>query len=231
LKTYKYILFDLDHTLWDFNKNSAETLVQLYDIYRLGDHKKFTRDDFVEKFSEVNLRLWELYDRNEIDKSKLRLDRFRIIFDELNFAGDELAAKIGDDYLRLCPEKVNLIPNAVEVLEYLRKRYSLYILTNGFSETQYRKLAFSRIEKYFHKMITSEEAGHKKPSPGIFQYALTVIGAESRECIMVGDNIETDIRGAIGSGMDIVFFNPEKLSHSEKVTYEINSLLDLKNIL
>ena len=149
MKTYKYILFDLDHTLWDFNKNSAETLVQLYDIYRLGDYHKFTRDEFVEKFGEANIRLWELYDRNEIGKSKLRLDRFRIIFEELNFSGDDIAANIGDDYLRLCPEKANLIPNAVEVLEYLSERYLLYILTNGFSETQYRKLAFSRIEKYF----------------------------------------------------------------------------------
>ena len=81
------------------------------------------------------------------------------------------------------------------------------------------------------KIITSEDAGHKKPNRGIFDYALEILGAGSRDCIMVGDNIETDIRGAINFNLDIIFFNPGKIPHDEKVTYEITSLMELKQIL
>ena len=231
MKKYRYILFDLDHTLWDFKKNSEETLGQLYDDYRLSDSARFSREDFSEKFWEINNRLWNLYDKDAIDKHKLREERFRLIFDELQYNNYDMADKIGDDYLRICPEKINLIPHTTEVLEYLHKRYSMYILTNGFPDTQYKKMSFSRLEKYFNKLITSEEAGHKKPNPEIFEYALRVMNAKNEECIMVGDNIETDIKGAISAGMDIIFFNPEGIRHNEKVTHEISSLLELKELL
>ena len=231
MKKYRYILFDLDHTLWDFNKNSEETLYQLYDVYHLGNTVQFGRELFVEKFREVNNRLWDLYDRDAIDKLKLRTERFRIIFNELNSENNETADKIGDDYLRICPEKIHLIPHTGEVLDYLHKRYRLYVLTNGFSETQFKKMAFSKLEKYFVRMITSEEAGHKKPKPEFFEYAFRVVGAGKEECIMVGDNLETDIKGAIGAGLDIIFYNPQKIPHTEKVTHEITSLLELKDLL
>ena len=217
--------------MWDFNRNSEETLYQLYDAYRLRDYGRFSREEFAGKFREVNKRLWELYDHDAIDKLKLREDRFRMIFDELKFSHHGIADQVGNDYLRICPEKIHLIPHAIEVLDYLHEKYDLYILTNGFSETQYKKVVFSRLGKYFKKLITSEEAGHKKPHPEIFEYALRVMGAGSDECIMVGDNIETDIRGALGAGMDIIFFNPDRIRHTEKVTSEITSLQELKGLL
>lgn len=231
MKKYRNILFDLDHTLWDFNRNSEETLDQLYHEYGLAHYEKFQYEEFIEKFREVNNRLWDLYDKNAIDKLKLRKERFRIIFDELDFSNNEVADTIGNEYFRICPEKIHLVPHTTEVLEYLQDRYSMYILTNGFSETQYKKMAFSKLQKYFIRVITSEEAGYKKPDPEIFEYALQVMGAKNEECIMVGDNIKTDIKGAIHAGMDIIFFNPEGISHSEKVTHEINSLLELKELL
>ena len=144
MKKYRYILFDLDHTLWDFNRNSEETLHQLYNDYGLAQFNKFTCEEFVDKFREVNIRLWELYDKDAIDKLKLRTDRFRIIFDELNFRNDEIAHHIGEDYLRICPEKMHLVPHTTEVLDYLHNHYSMYILTNGFSETQNKKMTFRR---------------------------------------------------------------------------------------
>ncbi len=231
LKKYNYILFDLDHTLWDFNKNSSETLLQLYDSYGLAENGKFSAEQFIRKFSEVNSVLWTLYDRNEIDKNYLRKERFKIVFRGLNYVNDPLAENLGSDYLSICPVKSNVIPYAHEILEYLHKSYKLVVITNGFPDVQKKKLEASGIEKYFIRMITSEEAGHKKPNRGIFNYGLKTLKAKTSECVMIGDNIETDIKGAKSVNMDIIFFNPEALPHKEEVTCEITSLRELKNIL
>ena len=169
MRKYRYILFDLDHTLWDFNRNSEETLYQLYDDYHLVGLEKFSRKDFVEKFQDVNNRLWDMYDKDAIDKLKLRKDRFRLIFDELKFHNYSIADKIGDDYFRVCPEKIHLIPHTTEVLEYLRKHYSLYILTNGFSETQFRQImiCLTWIAPYstcFVRLVEKKSLLPKKPA-------------------------------------------------------------------
>lgn len=231
MKKYNHILFDLDHTLWDFEKNSAETLSQLYDAFHLSKYGKMNREDFISKFREVNAQLWSLYDQNRIGKEYLRDERFKLIFEGFGVKEDETAKRLGRDYLRICPEKEHVMPHAYEVLEYLSGRYRLHIVTNGFRDVQSRKLAFSRLGNYFTRIITSEEAGFKKPDRGFFEYVLSKLEASNSECVMVGDNIETDIRGAFSVDMDIIFFNPGKLPHDEKVNFEITSLLQMKDIL
>ena len=228
---YNYILFDLDHTLWDFERNSAETLFELYDVYHLSGFGKFKKEDFINKFQEINRVLWALYDRNEITREYLRRERFKLVFNGLNFTNDDIALNLGDDYLRICPQKIHVIPNAIEILDYLNTRYQLVIITNGFEEVQHTKLSFSQLKKYFLEIVTSEEAGHKKPNRGIFEFAVKKINAKISECIMVGDNIETDIKGAHRVNMDIIFYNPGKITHNEKVTQKISDLLELKAIL
>jgi putative hydrolase of the HAD superfamily len=231
LLKYRHILFDLDHTLWDFERNSSETLQQLYGHYHLSERGNFSIPDFAQKFRDVNRRLWNLYDLNKIDRDYLRDERFRLVLSELGLKDNDLAAALSRDYLAICPSKEHVIPHAFEVLDYLKERYQLHIITNGFVDVQHLKLTYSKLKKYFTNIITSETAGHKKPDRGIFDYAMELIGTGNRDCIMVGDNIETDIRGAICYQMDIIFFNPDRISHDEKVTHEITSLAELKDIL
>jgi YjjG family noncanonical pyrimidine nucleotidase len=231
LKHYKHILFDLDHTLWDFERNSAETIQQLYKSCRLGESGLFSVNEFLKKFREVNRRLWNLYDLNKINKEYLREERFRLVLGELGIINHQLADQMSTDYLSICPAKEHVIPHAYEVLGYLKERYQLHIITNGFVDVQDKKLHHSKLRHYFKNIITSEGAGHKKPDRGIFDYALGLIGTVGNDCIMVGDNIETDIRGAINYNLDIIFFNPDGMPHEEKVTHEISSLMELKEIL
>lgn len=228
---YKHILFDLDHTLWDFERNSMETLVELFDFYDLGRFKKFNCQDFTNKFREVNTVLWDLYDRNEIDRYYIRAFRFQMILKQLGLEDEDIPPDISEVYLRICPTKGNVVPDTFEVLDYLKGQYKMHIITNGFDDIQDTKLNSSNLKGYFDKIFTSEAVGFKKPSKEMFEKAVEWIGTDKKSCVMVGDNIETDIKGAINASLDVIFFNPDKLLHDLPVTYEIASLLELKTIL
>ncbi|MFN2126911.1 MAG: YjjG family noncanonical pyrimidine nucleotidase [Anaerolineales bacterium] len=228
---YKHILFDLDHTLWDFNRNSMETLVELFDFYDLGRFNKFSSQDFTNKFREVNTILWDLYDRNEIDRYYIRAFRFQMILKQLGLKEEDIPPDISEVYLKICPTKGNVVPDTFEVLDYLKGQYKMHIITNGFDDIQDTKLNSSNLRGYFDKIFTSEAVGFKKPSKEMFEKAVEWIGTDKKACVMVGDNIETDIKGAINASLDVIFFNPDKILHELPVTYEITSLLELKNIL
>ncbi len=228
---YNHILFDLDHTLWDFEKNSEEVLFELYDTFQFQRNKKFTRDDFALTFKDINANLWEKYNRNEVEKEYIRSQRFKLCLTRLGFAESEIPTDIGDIYLRLCPAKPHVIPFAFDILDYLKPKYGLHIITNGFDDVQGIKLANSKLAGYFEEIITSERTGYKKPNRDMFEKAIEIIGAEKSECIMIGDNLETDIGGALNASLDVIYFNPEEVPHSLDVTYEISCLSDLQKIL
>ncbi|MFC2125393.1 YjjG family noncanonical pyrimidine nucleotidase [Bacteroidota bacterium] len=232
MRKYKHILFDLDHTLWDFDKNSAETLKELYDKYEFEKHNKFSHDMFVDKFMEVNTQLWHKYDRNQIDRMYLRKERFKLVLTGLGVEEQYVPAEIGEVYLRICPTKPHVVSYAFEILEYLKnKKYGMHVVTNGFEDVQDVKLISSDLKDYFDYIITSESAGHKKPNPDFFEYTLNLIGSPKNECIMIGDNPETDIKGALSIGLDVIFFNPKSMTHNYDVTYEITALEEIKGIL
>ncbi len=231
MKKYHHIFFDLDHTLWDFEKNSAETLADLYRQYKLTGFNLFSESAFIEKFNHVNNHLWALYHRGKINKNEIRETRFKKIFLELGLTESQVPADFAEVYLLSCPQKTNIIPFAKDVLDYLQPKYELHIITNGFNDVQDTKLTSAKIKKYFKEVITSESIGYKKPQREIFEYALDVSNATVNTSIMIGDNLHTDIMGAKAVNMDQVFFNPNDLSHQEKVTYEINCLSELPNIL
>lgn len=228
---YQHILFDLDHTLWDFERNSQETLEELYHYYKFNRYDKFSIDEFVNTFREVNTLLWELYDRDEIDRSFIRSRRFRMVLTQLGIPEKEIPEDISDVYLSICPTKGNVIQDAFIVLDYLKDRYQLHVITNGFDDIQETKLNSSNLKKYFSRVFTSEAVGFKKPSKEMFEKAVEWIGTDKRSCVMVGDNLETDIKGAINANLDVIFFNPGKISHDLPVTFEIDRLADLKSIL
>ena len=230
-KKYQHIFFDLDHTLWDYDQNAKLSLIELYDEYALKNYGKFSADQLVDKFFRVNAQMWDLYNHQKIDRDYLREERFRMVFRELGFADLDLAFQFGEDYVRLCPNKTAVMPGARELLTYLSDKYPIHVITNGFDDVQLVKIKSSGLETFFSEVITSERAGARKPSPRIFEYALQLTGANPAGSVMIGDNLITDIGGARSHSIDHVFFNPEKLPHSEPVTLEIHSLSELQDHL
>lgn len=231
MRQYKHILFDLDHTLWDFDRNSLEVLGELYDNYSLHSLGNFSKNDFYKQFTIVNHNLWQLHNAGKIDKTGLRKKRFNLVFSRLGIEAGMVINGIANDYLRLCPAKCYVFPHTFTVLDYLKQKYTMHIITNGFEDVQYVKLKSSRLTNYFIEVITPDAAGSQKPFKEIFEYTLDRINANRSECIMIGDNLETDIVGANNFSMDSIFFNPSKIPHRERVTYEINCLSQLMKIL
>ncbi len=233
MKTYTHLLFDLDHTLWDFEKNSEETIYTLYDQFDLSRFDKFDPSSFYKKYKFVNLRLWDLYRKGKIDQKELRDARFYKTLMGLGLQHHEVPKGISRAYTDLCPTKTAVFPFTHEVLAYLQAKYSLHIITNGFKDIQHIKMTGSNLHSYFQEVVTSECCGFKKPDKRIFEHVLGRISVKPQDCLMIGDNLECDIAGARGSGIDQVYFNPEKVKAKlrPKPTHEINCLSQLMDIL
>jgi putative hydrolase of the HAD superfamily len=231
MPSYEHLFFDLDHTLWDFETNSAETLRELFVHYNLAEKGIPSAEAFIQEYRLYNERMWDLYRRNLVDKGTLRSKRFLLALEHFGIKDRKLAHAIEHDYVSHAPFKTNLMPDTLEVLSYLKQRYVLHIITNGFSEIQFIKIKQSSLADFFSEVITSETAGVRKPNPYIFRYAMRKGEAEPHNSIMIGDSLEADIIGARSVGMDQIFYNPAQKPHNETVTYEIRELKELKGIL
>ncbi|HVW94753.1 MAG TPA: YjjG family noncanonical pyrimidine nucleotidase [Mucilaginibacter sp.] len=231
LKAKKHIFFDLDHTIWDFDKNAEETLYELFDIYRLNDIGLTSAAVFIETYTRNNHQLWAEYHTGKITKTELRETRFKRTFIELGVHPDVLPVAFEDDYVKLCPTKTNLFPYAHETLEYLAGKYTLHLISNGFKEASTLKIGNTNIGAYFQNVIISEIVGVNKPDPAIFQHALDLAEAQKQESIMIGDSLEADVYGALNFGMDAIYFNPLNAPVPEDVALQIGSLLELKHLL
>lgn len=231
-KQYKHIFFDLDNTLWDFDRNSRETLSELYDKFRLSELGIPSPEHFILKYQERNAMMWEQYRLGKIDKETLRDKRFEFTFWDLGIeAVETISKRISEAYVSSAPKRNHLFPDAVEVLNYLHKKYTLHIITNGFHEAQFVKLDGTGIRSFFKNIIISEHTGYKKPDINIFNYALRSAQAHAAECLMVGDGLEVDVLGALNAGWDAVYFNPRQDAHEESITFEITKLSELTSIL
>ncbi len=228
---YEHIFFDLDRTLWDFETNSHQTLTELAHKYKLSEKGVDSIDEFISVYININERMWDEYRKGLIDKTALRYNRFNEALGKYNIIDRNLTENIGNDYIAFSPLKTSLFPHAVEVLQYLTKKYSLHIITNGFEEVQFIKIKNCGIQQYFDQVITSERAGYKKPDIRIFQYSLNLVNAESANCLMIGDSLDADIVGARDAGLHQVYFNPCGDKHHEDITCEIKSLEELLNLL
>ncbi len=230
-KKYKHLFFDLDRTLWDFDKSAMETFEDIYKTHHLATKGIPGVEEFYQKYHIHNLRLWDLYREGMLEKEILRWKRFYLTLLDFHIDDRALAEKLGKDYVEISPRKVNLFPHVMETLKYLAPKYHLHLITNGFQEVQELKIKISGMNRYFEKLITSEEAGVKKPDPQIFYYALKKTGAVANESLMIGDDYEVDIEGARVAGMDQVFFDPQGISPQNHCTYKIKDLSALCNIL
>jgi YjjG family noncanonical pyrimidine nucleotidase len=229
---YKHLFFDLDHTLWDFERNSAECLADIYEHFKLKSLNINNLADFYKEFSIVNRHYWSLLESNQITHHELRQRRFRDTFINLGADIDEdFGLEVNEYFLGLLPKKAHLIEGAVEILEYLLPKYELHIISNGWQDIQVNKMKSSEIHHYFGEIITNELAGTRKPDRRIFDYAVATTKANLAESLMIGDNYEADILGAISANMDTVFYNPDKLPTGQKPTFEILKLVELKAIL
>ena len=223
----KHVFFDLDHTLWDFETNSAKTFALIFE--RNGLEVGF--GDFMEVYRPINHKYWKLFREDKVTKKDLRYLRLKEAFDAVNYEiSDELINLLSVEYITYLAQHNALFDNAIHVLEYLRETYQMHIITNGFEEVQLRKLRNSNLLPFFDKIITSEKVGVKKPNPKIFHYAMEMTGASSAESIMIGDNFEADILGARNVGMHTIFceFNGE-VATEEVAT--ISNLIELKELL
>ncbi|MDP9078062.1 MAG: YjjG family noncanonical pyrimidine nucleotidase [Bacteroidota bacterium] len=231
IKTYKHIFFDLDHTIWDFDKNAEETLYELYDIYSLKEIGLQSASLFIETYTRHNHQLWAEYHTGKITKTELRDTRFKRAFAELGVDHDAMPEGFEDHYVKLCPTKTNLFPHAHETLQYLQCKYKLHLISNGFKEASELKVGNTNIGGYFENIIISEIVGVNKPDPAIFQHALDLAGAQKHESIMIGDSLEADVYGALNFGMDAIYFNPFNAPKPDDVPVQINGLDELVKIL
>jgi putative hydrolase of the HAD superfamily len=230
MKLYKHVFFDLDETLWDFKTNSYDTILEVFEMYRL-EGLGLKSKAFYARYCIHNNYYWELFRNGNIRREELRIIRFIKTLQDFNVTDEVLAKGLSESYLKILPTKTRLHSDAVDVLKYLKQKYALHIITNGFEEVQFMKLQYSGIINFFRYIITSEMAGSQKPNRAIFKYAFERANASALNSIFIGDSIEADIHGAKGVGMDYILFNPEKTVHNETVMYEIASLSELKQLL
>jgi putative hydrolase of the HAD superfamily len=229
-KTYKHIFFDLDHTIWDFDRNAEETLHELYALYQLGDKGLPPATVFIETYTRNNHQLWAEYHTGKITREELRETRFKRTFLQLGLH-PHLPLSFENDYVKLCPTKINLFPQAHETLAYLQSKYTLHLISNGFKESSEMKIEKTGIGRYFTHIIISENVGVNKPDKAIFEHALNLAGAAKEESLMIGDSLEADVYGAINFGMDAIYFNPHNAVKPNDIPLQINNLHKLTHLL
>jgi len=221
------VFFDLDHTLWDFEKNSALTFERILK----ANEVPIKLSTFLKVYVPANLEFWKLYREEKITKEELRYQRLKSVFDKLEYnATDELIYNLADQYIEYLSSYNHLFPNTIQILEYLKPKYNLHIITNGFEEVQNKKMRNSNIFEYFNQIINSEMAGVKKPNPIIFELALQNAKTTAERSIMIGDSLEADILGAQATGFNTIHFN----GHNEplhEICPMIHDLSEIKNFL
>ena len=226
-KNKKHLFFDLDHTLWDFDKNSEVAFDIIFKKYDFS----FSLQDFLVHYIPKNQYYWSLYQVNQISQEALRFRRLNDVFERLNTSiPKELVNQISEEYIELLPNSNHLFEGTIEILEYLKPKYHLHIVTNGFHYVQDRKMKNANIFHYFSTITNSELAGVKKPHPNIFEYALSLAKASKPDSVMIGDSIEADIEGALGFGIDAIFFNEKNIKIDKNIP-QINRLVELKKLL
>jgi putative hydrolase of the HAD superfamily len=229
---YKDLFFDLDHTLWDFETNSKETIQELYTTHRLAELGIVDFDGFYATYSAHNHRLWDRYTKGFIKQEELRWKRVYLSLLDFKVANEALAKEMSQAYLEILPNKKHLFPYTIEILDYLKQKdYKMHLITNGFESVQFKKIQNSGLQEYFIEVITSEASNSLKPHKDIFEYALKNAKASVAESIMIGDNESADIQGGINMGMDTVFVNHIQAIPTIPATYTITHLKELETIL
>lgn len=228
---YKNLFIDLDDTLWDIHQNGKECLEEVYRDYGYNNFYP-TFEDYYNVYLPNNLRLWSLYSMGNIQKNELTVERFLVPVRPFGIDDPEYAKKLSADFLDRTTRKTRLIDGTMELLEYLKPRYKMHILSNGFREVQFKKIENSGLRPFFDKIILSEDAGINKPHADIFTYALKSTNSRRDQTLMIGDSWDADIVGARNSRIDQLWFNPKGCELvGFTPTYEVRRLAEVMVIL
>lgn len=231
MPAYKHLFFDLDHTLWDFDANAKASLAELYTLFDLDNRIGVAFDDFYPKYLYHNEVLWDRYHKGLVTAEELKWKRMWRTMLDFKIADEPLAKAMSGQFLEILPTKKILFPHTLEILDYLKaKHYSLHLITNGFEKTQWSKLNHSGLSGYFTHVITSEGSNSLKPKKEIFEFAMDKAGSSLAESIMIGDNLDADIQGAMNAGMDNIFVNHIHAVAYIKPTYTVTHLQQLEQI-
>ena len=229
---YQHIFFDLDNTLWDFDKSSILAFDKIYEIFNLINYGIPNAKDFHKTYFDHNNRLWEQYRQGKIDKEFLKTERFRLPLNDYGIVNEKLAIDLGESYTDLAARLVALVPNTMETLFYLKeKNYKIHLITNGFLEVQSIKMKASGLDTMIDSSFVSEVVGFKKPDHRIFHHAINEVGGSIENSVMIGDDLSVDIIPAKEIGMTHIYFNRKKISHNEKLDYEIYDLIEICDII
>jgi len=231
MRKYTHLFFDLDHTLWDFDTNAKVAMSELFKEYELD---KLISSDFIpffEKYLSHNKILWARYQNGYISADELKWRRMWRTLLEFKIGDEALSKSLSARYLEILPTKETVFPYTKEILKYLQQKdYALHLITNGFEKTQWKKIKNSNIDHFFTHVITSESSNSMKPEKEIFEYAINKVNANVSDCIMIGDNLDADIKGALDFGMDCIFVNHVEAITEIKPTYTITQLRELEDI-
>jgi putative hydrolase of the HAD superfamily len=232
MKQYQTVFFDLDHTLWDFEANARVTLEHIYHEFGLNAIGINDFPAFHTTYKAHNERLWDRYRKGFIKREELKWKRMWLTLLDFKLADEKLAKEMAAVFIDLLPKQKQLFPQTLDVLDYCKEKgYQMSLITNGFEDTQWKKIEACQIGNYFTHVVTSESSNSVKPQAEIFHYAVDLCKGCIEQSLMVGDNYEVDIVGARNVGMDQVLFDPEKLAQNHNATYVINNLVELKEIL
>lgn len=231
MQKYSHLLFDLDHTLWDYDSNVRDSLLELFANYELGKLGNPNFELFFEAFQLTNHSLWEQFNRGLVDKNQLRAMRFKQVFTRAKLPVTKIPKGLEEEFILRTSSKPKVMDQAFEILDYLKTKYQLHIITNGFNQSQYNKLQSSKLDAYFDLVVTSENSGFRKPDKRIFEHTLAQLKADARQCLMIGDNPLSDIQGAQNAKIDQVYYNPLNTKITIQPTFTIKHLSELGNIL
>jgi YjjG family noncanonical pyrimidine nucleotidase len=232
MKKYQNLFFDLDHTLWDFEKNAKDAIQTMYARFELAAKGCDDFEIYFENFSIINKNLWKLLDAKQITHLDLRTRRFKEAAEASNLYIDEsLSLAMNEAFLELLPLGKNLIEGTMETLEALSNNYTLHLLTNGYLAVQEQKVKSSGIAHFFKTIAANDNANALKPDEKIFRFAIEQANTNFAESLMIGDNYDSDVLGAINVGMDVVYYNPDNDEFSTQPTYEIKQISQLLSIL
>ncbi|WP_375235602.1 YjjG family noncanonical pyrimidine nucleotidase [Winogradskyella sp.] len=225
-KNIQHIFFDLDHTLWDFDKNSGLTFEKIFEIHEVD----VSLEKFLNVYEPINFKYWKLYREEKVTKQELRYGRLKDTFNEIDISlSDQLIDNLSEDYIVYLSSFNNVFDSTYDVLDYLNAKYELHIITNGFEEAQEKKMKASNLRKYFSTVTNSEMVGVKKPNPKIFNFAMDLANAKPDHSVMIGDSLEADIKGAINVGMQALYFDYKNLDYNDsyqRITH-LSALKDL----
>ena len=225
-KNIQHIFFDLDHTLWDFDKNSGLTFEKIFEIHEVD----VSLEKFLNVYEPINFKYWKLYREEKVTKQELRYGRLKDTFNEIDISlSDQLIDNLSEDYIAYLSSFNYVFDSTYDVLDYLNAKYELHIITNGFEEAQEKKMKASNLSKYFSTVTNSEMVGVKKPNPKIFNFAMDLANAKPEHSVMIGDSLEADIKGAIDVGMQALYFDYKNLDYNDsyqRITH-LSALKDL----